>query len=169
MRKWNKHMCITSWTEKKWMEWSLFYTETQSTARVFEGNLQTLNWKNELLMLKSGLMLSVAETWGKNKNTEYWHENENFTSAMYTCHIFETDLPFSPQITWNELEKHSENAGLRQAGHSSCPLARSLDPLIIFAVWAYFCTRSGLLGLVTLCLILGRLPHIIVSWNLHSF
>lgn len=94
MRKWNKHMCITSWTEKKWMEWSLFYTETQSTAGVFEGNLQTLNWKNESLMLKSGLMRSVAETWGKNKNTEYWHENENFTSAMYTCHIFETDPSF---------------------------------------------------------------------------
>lgn len=38
----------------------------------------------------------------KTTLTEYWHGNEdNFTSAMYTRHIFETDSPFaSADVKW---------------------------------------------------------------------
>lgn len=119
------------------MEWSLFYTETKSTTSVFEGSPQTLNCKTELLMLKYGLMLSVAETWGEKRkeNTEYWHENENFTSAMYTCHIFKTDPPFFSADDMKRARKAFREH--RPPPRRSLLLPLGIDPQILWSSFLF--------------------------------
>lgn len=68
-------------------------------------------------MLKYGLdAASGRRARGKKEGnkttlTEYWRGNEdNFTSAMYTRHIFETDSPFASA---DDMKWINKNVGKR--------------------------------------------------------
>lgn len=70
--------------KKKWMEWSLIYTETKSTAECRRAANATIH---------AQIRFDAVSEKEEEKKT---HGNEdNFTSAMYTRHICETDSPFS--------------------------------------------------------------------------
>lgn len=81
------------------------------------GQLTNPNCNTELLMLKYGLMLSVANVRGKKEKTKSLNTDMKMRILHQLCTLvtfIRPTLHASLQMTWNELEKHWAQTSAKQ-------------------------------------------------------